>query len=324
MTQSRGIRAALILPAVVFMTMRGELLVGAQAPAFKSGVDMVPLTVTVTDARGKYVTGLTDKDFTVLEDGVAQSLTFFAREDVPLDLALLLDTSSSMEADLPLAQAAAKGLVHRLRDCDRGALVEIKAAANIPRPLTSNRALIEQTIDGLWTSGATALYDALYITLKEFERDRRNTTGVRRQVIVLLSDGLDTHSHIAFDDVLELSRHTGVSTYAIALRSDAARIPRAERDDQTLRADYTMSAVAKESGGRTFFPKSSKELPAIYDSIATELEHQYELGYSPLRPGGDGRFRHVSVLLPPGTNAVARTRTGYSSTAAAGRHVSDQ
>ena len=273
---------------------------------------MVALTVTVTDPNGKYVIGLTDKDFTVFEDGVEQPLTFFASDAVPLDVALLVDTSSSMQADLPMVQAAASGLVRRLRDCDRGAVVEIKGAASIPRPLTSDRALIERTIASLSTSGTTALYDALYIALKEFEHERRTAAEVRRQVVVLLSDGLDTHSHIGFDDVLDLARHTGVSTYAIALRGDAARLRRVDQDDDTLRAEYTMGAVARESGGRTFFPKSAKELAAIYDRIATELENQYELGYSPARPG-DGSFRRVAVRLPAGMNASARTRTGYSS-----------
>jgi len=304
---------ALILPAVVIVTIDSASPRGAQSQTFRSGVDMVALTVTVTDPNGKYVTGLTDKDFTIFEDGVEQPLTFFASDVVPLDVALLVDTSSSMQADLPLVQAAASGLVRRLRDCDRGAVVEIKGAASIPRPLTSDRSLIERTIASLSTSGTTALYDALYIALKEFEHERRTAAEVRRQVVVLLSDGLDTHSHIGFDDVLDFARHTGVSTYAIALRGDAARLRRVDQDDDTLRAEYTKGAVARESGGRTFFPKSAKELRSIYDRIATELENQYELGYSPARPGGDGSFRRVDVRLPAGMNASARTRTGYSS-----------
>ena len=277
---------------------------------------MVPLTVTVTDPSGKYVTGLTGNDFTVFEDGVAQSLIFFASDAVPLDLALTIDTSSSMRADLPLVQAAANGLVRRLRDCDRGAVVEIKDLAAIPRAFISDRLLIERTIDGLTTSGGTALYDGLYVALKEFERERRTAAEVRRQVLVLLSDGLDNRSHVQFEDVLDLSRHTGVSIYAIAIRGQAAHLPRISLDDETLRAAYTMGAVARESGGRTFFPKSARELPAIYDSIATELASQYELGYTPARAGSNGGFRRVSVRLPIGMNALARTRTGYSAAAA--------
>ena len=110
---------------------------------------MVPLTVTVTDATGKHVTGLTGGDFTVFEDGVEQPLSFFASEDVPVDVALVLDTSSSMQADLPLVQTAASGLVRTLRASDRGAVVEVKDSVRIPQPFTTDRAQIEAILRAL-------------------------------------------------------------------------------------------------------------------------------------------------------------------------------
>ena len=102
-----------------------------------------------------------------------------------------------------------------------------------------------------------------------------------------------------------------MSIYVIALRGDVVLVPRQEREGSTLRAEYTMGAVARESGGRTFFPKSARDLPAIYTAIAAELASQYELGYVPTRPGGDGAFRRVAVRVPPQPNAIARTRSGY-------------
>lgn len=286
----------------------------AQGPTFKSSIDMVPLTVTVTDATGKYVTGLSDQDFTVLEDGVAQPLSFFARESVPVDVALVLDTSGSMGADLPLVQAAARGLVQQLRPSDRGAVVEVKDNAGMAQPFTSDRGLLEQAIRGLSASGNTSLYDGLYIVLREFERERRAAAQVRRQALVLLSDGLDTRSRLSADDVLELARRVGVNIYVIALKSGLATIPRQSLDGSILRADYAMGAVARESGGRTYQPKSARELPAIYTAIAQELASQYELGYTPVRPGGDGAFRRVLVRIAAQANALARTRSGYYAT----------
>lgn len=293
------------------LAVRGQAPVDAQGPAFKSGVDMVPLTVTVIDASGKYVSGLTGNDFTVFENGVEQPLSFFACADVPLDLALVLDTSGSMQADLPLVQSAALGLVRKLRATDRGAVIEVKNFARIPQSFTSDLGLIDRAIRGLSTSGDTALYDGLYIALKEFERERHASVQVRRQALVLLSDGLDTRSHLAFDDVMDLARRSGVSIYAVALRSDLALLPRATWDGSVLEAEYIMGTVARESGGRTFFPKFGSELPAIYTAIAQELASQYELGYMPLRPGSDGAFRRVAVRVPAQTNAHARTRSGY-------------
>ena len=304
-----------ILAAVVVacgaLAAHGPAPLNAQGPTFKGGVAMVPLTVTVTDTTGRHVTGLTSNDFKVFEDGVEQPLSFFACDEVPVDVALVVDASGSMRADWPLVQAAAIGLVGTLRASDRGAVIAVRDNAAIPQPFTSDRALIERAIRGLSMSGSTALYDGLYIALKEFERERRAALQVKRQALVLLSDGLDNRSRLAFDDVLDLARRVDVSIYVVALRGDTVLVPRAMRDRSMLQAEYTMGAVARESGGRTFFPKSARELPAIYTTIAEELASQYELGYMPARPGGDGSFRRVAVKVPPQTNGQARTRTGY-------------
>ena len=308
-TVARGPSAFLL--ALGALALLSTVRLNAQNKPFKSGIEMVPLTVTVTDASGKYVTGLADSDFTVVEDGVQQPLSFFASDHVPLDVALVLDTSSSMRADLPLVKSAATGLVHSLRETDRGAVIEVKQTAGIPQAFTSDRAQIEGAIRALSASGSTALFDGLYVVLKEFERQRQINQEVRRQVLVLLSDGMDTQSRLGFEDVMDAARHAGVNIYVIALTGKAARVPRAERDSESLKAEYNMGAVARESGGRTFFPKSARELPAIYSSIAQELASQYELGYVPVRPGGDGAFRRVMVRLAPGANALARTRSGY-------------
>jgi Ca-activated chloride channel homolog len=302
-------RNATVVVAVV--TFAGTATIDAQGPAFKSGVEMVPLTVTVTDTAGKYVKGLTGNDFEVFEDGVQQHLTFFASEEVPVDVALLLDTSSSMGLDLPLVQSAAIGLVRKLRPNDRAAVVNVKESAGIPQPFTGDRAAIERAIRGLCASGETALYDGVYVVLKEFERERKAAVEVRRQALVLLTDGFDTRSRLAVDDVLDLARRVHVNIYVIALRTALAQTPRTELDSMVLRADYSLNTVTRETGGRLFFPKTVRDLSGIYTAIAQELFSQYELGYMPVRSGEDGSFKRVAVRLRPETNAFARTRSGY-------------
>jgi len=304
-------RNALTVAVAAIVTLGGTATTDAQGPVFRSGVDMVPLTVTVTDTSGKYVTGLTGGDFEVFEDGVQQSLSFFASDDVPLDVALLLDTSSSMNLDLPLVKAAAVGLVRKLRANDRAAVVNVKESAGIPQPFTNDRILIERAIRGLSASGETALYDGVYVVLKEFERERKTAMQVRRQALVLLTDGIDNRSRLAFEDVLDFARRVDVNIYVIALRTALAHVPRAEVDGAVLHADYALNTVTRESGGRLFFPKAVRDLPEIYTAIAQELFSQYELGYMPVRSAGDGGFRRVAVRLRPQTNALARTRTGY-------------
>jgi len=284
---------------------------GAQGPAFKSGVDMVPLTVTVTDPKGKYVTGLCGSDFHVYEDGVEQPLLLFASGAVPIDVALVIDTSTSMRDDLALVRTAAIGLVRRLRADDRAAIINVTETAGIPQPFTSDRSPIERAINSLSAFGETALYDGMYVVLKEFERERKAATQVRRQALVLLSDGLDNRSHLAFDDVLDYARRVSVNIYAIALRGALAQVPWNLRDSAVLQADYALKTVTRESGGRLFFPKAARDLAGIYTAIAEELFSQYELGYIPVRSVGDGGFRRVTITIRPDTNALARTRSGY-------------
>ena len=112
-----------------------------QGSVFKTGVEIVALTVTVTDAKGRCVSGLTADDFAVFEDGIQQTVSLFGSEEIPVDVALILDTSSSMTNALPIAKTAARALVARLRPDDRAALIDVKGSTTIPQPFTDDRAV---------------------------------------------------------------------------------------------------------------------------------------------------------------------------------------
>src|SRR3954465_3661095 len=135
---------------------------GAQG-VFKSGVDMVPLAVTVTDPSGQYVRGLTEHDFAVFENGVQQSLSFFASESVPVDVALVLDVSNSMAGDMSRVREAANGLIRLLRPLDRAAVVTVRTSVGMPQPFTPEHERVTAAIDGLRSSGSSAVYDGVYI-----------------------------------------------------------------------------------------------------------------------------------------------------------------
>jgi Ca-activated chloride channel homolog len=278
----------------------------AQGRIFKSTVEMVPLTVTVTDARGHYVRNLVEADFAVLEQGVRQSLALFANEPVPIDLALTIDASASMTPQLPIVRRAAGALVDSLRDGDRATVVTIQNAVGVPLPLTSDRSRISTAIRDLSASGETALYDGVYVVLSELIRAR--STEIRRRVLVLLSDGLDTSSRLSADDMLALARRAGIGVYVIAMPTSSSNLPRNRQDASAWQGEYVMRTLARESGGRSFFPKRVEELPGIYADIAQELANQYELGYLPSRSGTLGGFRRVTVHVK---NAMTRTRSGY-------------
>jgi Ca-activated chloride channel family protein len=266
--------------------------------------------VTVTDRGGRYVPDLTAADFAIFEDGRRQLISQFSAGRVPVDLGILLDTSSSMRNDLALAQQAASGLVRHLREGDRGAVVGIASTVQFHQSMTSDLARVDTALRSTQANGNTALYDAVYIALRQYQQERLRTSEVRRRAIVLLTDGIDTSSHIAFDEVLDLVRRVEVTVYVVSLGADPT-LRGTMADRTSLESAHALSTLARESGGRLFTPHLSGELPAIYDSIGQELSNQYVIGYVPSAPAADGIFRHISVGVLQPHAGMARTRAGY-------------
>ena len=264
----------------------------------------------VTDRAGRYVPDLTAADFAIFEEGRRQAISHFASGDAPIDMGFLLDTSASMRDNLGLAQQAVRGLVQQLRAGDRGAVAGIGSTVSLHQAMTPDLARVDEALRSTRASGNTALYDALYMVLRQEQQDRRAITEARRQVIVLLSDGFDTSSHVTFEDVLDLVRRVEATIYVVSLGDGSAPSPNILGDRRTFEAAHALNTIARESGGRLFTPRTARELPGIYDAIAQELSHQYVIGYVSSQRA-DGRFRHISVgVLQPGVGA-ARTRAGY-------------
>jgi Ca-activated chloride channel family protein len=283
---------------------------GTAGTRFSSGIDMVALSVVVTDAQGKFLGGLSADDFTVIEDGVAQPVSFFASTPVPIDLAILLDISASMSDRIQTVQQAAIGFTSSMHSGDRITVVGIKDAVRVLHPLDEDVTAARTAIQGTKASGNTALYNALYLTLREMVKHRRSDGEVRRQAIVVLSDGEDTTSIVGVEDVMELAKQSGVAVYTITLRSPyAANLLVRERPSYAA-AEYGMRSIAQETGARAFFPIDIKELAGVYRTIAVELANQYLLGYASSNTRVDGSYRRVTVRVDrPGTRT--RTRAGY-------------
>ena len=170
----------------------GLLLAQQQAPKLRSGVELVSLNVSVT-SEGKYVTDLEQDEFEVFEDGAKQNITFFSRKQQPIALAILLDTSNSMEDKLRTAQEAAVGFAKRLTTDDLAQVIDFSSQVRIIQGFTNDAGALERAIRGTNADGSTALYNAIYISLKELKKVRpQNEEEIRRQAIVVLSDGDDT------------------------------------------------------------------------------------------------------------------------------------
>jgi Ca-activated chloride channel family protein len=279
---------------------------------FRSGVDLVALNVVVTDSAERFVTGLASNDFAVFEDGVQQDVSFFGASDIPLDLAILLDTSASMSDKLQTAQQAAIGFVSTLRESDRVSIIDIKDATKVLFPMAEDMAAAREAILGTTARGGTALYNGTYLALKEMTKLRRANGDVRRQAIVVLSDGADTASLLSYDDVLELAKESGIAIYTISLRSKSDIFRASQAGHRYFsQSDFGMKALAQETGAKAYFPNDISELAGVYSSIAQELASQYALGYTSKNPKKDGGYRRVIVRITAQPGVRTRTRNGY-------------
>jgi Ca-activated chloride channel family protein len=275
-----------------------------QQPSFRSAIDLVLLNVSVVEPGGRYVAGLTSNDFEIVEDGQLQEMAYFAPADVPLSVSLILDTSSSMDEEMPLSKQAAKDFVGKLRAGDVAQIVGFDSKVEFLQPLTSDRSLLNAAIDQMRAGGATALYNAIYIVLRETAKAKPENAGdIRRHVIVVLSDGDDTSSLVSFDDLLDVAKRSQAVIYPVALGLE--NTIRGQRSE----AEFALRQLARETGGRLFAAKSGVNLPDVYTQIANELTTQYVLGYlSQGQPNGAWRQLSVTVRRP---NLQARTRPGY-------------
>lgn len=270
----------------------------------RGGVDLVSLHVTVTEGP-RYVTDLGEADFEVYEDGARQQVSFFSKMQQPIALAVLLDTSASMEGHMGMAQEAAIGFVRQMRPGDIMEVVDFNGQVSILQAFSDDVAALERAIRRTVPNGSTALYNAIYIALRSLLKARAaGADEIRRQAIVLLSDGDDTSSLVAYDEVLDLAKRSETAIYAIGLRPNDGQ----RRDFK--RAEFVLRELSQATGGRVFYPTTSTELPQIYSQIAQELASQYAIGYTSSNPLSNGAWRRVSVrVLRPET--VARTRQGY-------------
>jgi Ca-activated chloride channel homolog len=292
--------------AALAVAIAAGVALDAQRPSFRTGVDLVMLNVSVTGPGGRRVGDLTADDFAVFEDGHPQDVSFFSRADTPLAVSLLIDTSSSMEDRLPMAQRAAIDFVAKLRPGDTAEIVDFDNRIEVLQPFTSDRHLLEEAILRTRAGGSTALYNAVYIALKQLQKARpQNGDEVRREVIVVLSDGEDTSSLVTFEELLDAVKRSQTAIYTIGLALE----PMSSKGS-TLTGEFVLRRLALETGGQLFTAKQPSELANVYNQIAEELATQYVLGYlsSNARKNGDWRTTTVRVRRP---NFQARTRPGY-------------
>jgi VWFA-related protein len=279
----------------------------ARAPqqVIRSGIDVVSLNVTVTEGE-HFLGGLDQSKFSVYEDGVKQDISFFTSERQPIALSILLDSSTSMDTKLKTAQEAAVGFTSRLGPQDVAQVIDFDSRPTVIQSFTNDRALLETAIRKTTAGGSTSLYNAIYIALSELKKIRAESIAqVRRQAIVVLSDGEDTSSLVEYDAVLDAAKRSEVLIYCIGLKSKTDFPTKGFNE-----ADFVMRTLSQETGGRAFSVELLPQLATIYQTIADELVSQYTIGYSPKNPKRDGAWRTVVVQVDH-PDAAVRTKRGY-------------
>jgi Ca-activated chloride channel family protein len=255
---------------------------------FAAGTDLVEVYATVTDQRGRPVVTLGRDDFDVRERGTAQRVTAFAVGDFPLSVAVALDRSWSM-AGRPLGHVrdAARSFLSELRAQDEAMLVAIGSEVETIAPLSRDRAALLAAVDTLEPWGSTPLHDAIIECLVRIGSARG------RRALVILSDGVDRYSRATGDDVRERARRAGVLIYPVVIGSVASPL---------------LADLAEITGGRSLRVDQASSLARAFTDIASELRHQYLLGYEP--SAGPHGWRPISVTVKRPDLAV-RARAGY-------------
>jgi Ca-activated chloride channel homolog len=264
-------------------------------------VDLVVFNVTVLDKDGRPLTGLTEKDFRVYEDGREEKIKIFQPEDTPATVGLVIDNSNSMVNKRKDVITAATAFIGASHPQDEMFVVNFNRRAwlGLPpsTPFTSDRATLRATLTDTRAEGTTALYDALKLSLDHFNEGSR-----QRRALVVLSDGGDNASLAKLDDVLRQAQQSSATIYCIGIYDP----------QQKDRNPSVLKRIAKVTGGEAFFPNTPDSLITTWPKIASAIRGQYTIGYVSSNPARDGGYRRVRITASnKGKLLDVRMRTGY-------------
>jgi VWFA-related protein len=257
-------------------------------------VDVVQVTAVVTDGDGRFVRGLTQNDFKVFEDNRPQPITSFAAENIPLEIVVALDVSSSMREFLPRVKTAAKRFLAGLEQRDQVTLLSFNDNIFTLARRATNQSARERAIDRMDSWGGTALYDVIIKGIDMLGRQ------AGRRSLVLFSDGDDQSSHAPLASAIARTEGSDATIYAIG-QGRAVR----SRDLQKL-----MNQIARVSGGQAFFTEDAEQLDGIFGEILEDLRNQYVLSYPTPTSQRDGKWHAIRVEVGGGRYHV-RAREGY-------------
>lgn len=276
-----------------------------QEPTFRVSVRLVNVFATVTDGRGAPVAGLTKNDFQVFEDGVPQNISVFDQEsELPLNIALAIDTSGSTQRDFKLEVASAKKFASSImRPLDHLAVFQITENIDQLTGFISSVRQINEGIDSLRVGAGTSLYDGIFLC-SDALIDREG-----RRVLVLITDGGDTTSKADYQGALRRAQQAEAIVYSIIV------VPVAADAGRNLGGEHALMQISQDTGGKYYYAEGSERLDEAFRQISTELRTQYLLAYYSNRQTAASSFRRLDIQLnhqdSEGRQYQVRHRAGY-------------
>lgn len=302
----RHILAASLIVTLASPICQTQSSASPQMPILRSRTDLVALSVSATHAGGRAAAGLRQEHFVVYENGIEQSIAFFNSDESPVSWGLVLDRSGSMAMMMDEVYQAALHTIEEGTADDETFIVTFSETPELVRDFESDRHRLGNALLGLRPGGATALWDATAYALEHVLTGRH-----QKKVLVVVTDGDDNHSGLAFRDLVDLAEHYEVLIYTVGMVESAGFLDRFMPRAGWRRDLEKLSSV---TGARAHFPRNLDECGKTMKEIAREVGHQYTIGYYPRDLSRDGRWRPLKVVIktPAGQSAVtARTRMGY-------------
>jgi Ca-activated chloride channel family protein len=262
-----------------------------QPGEIKVEVNLVLVSVTVTDPLDRLVTGLEKDNFRVSEDGTEQEVVTLSSEDVPVSIGLILDMSGSMSDKVDKARQAAVQFMRTANPRDQFFLVSFNDRAELTSGFTSSVEELQNRMMFTTSRGRTALLDAIYLGLSQM-RGAHNA----KRALLIISDGGDNHSRYNENDIKSYLKEADCQLYAIGVFDP---IGVRSRTSEELNGPSLLSEMTEMTGGRVFPVENLNELPDIATKIGMELRNQYVLGYKPSNTQHNGTWRKIKVKLRP-------------------------
>ena len=276
---------------------------GEEPTRFSVNVTGVSMAYSVTDRKGRFVTGLGKEDFEVLENGKPQTIQQFAAESsLPLRVAVLIDTSNSIRERFRFEQEAASQFLNEMlrSDIDKAMVVSFDSSPGLAAGLTEDVDKLGSAIRMLRAGGGTALYDAIRFASEKLAAEQPSSRY--RRIMVIVSDGDDNQSRGTRDQALEAAQMADTFIFAISTNNLAGG---------DTEGDKVLKYFTGQTGGKSFFPFKVEDLSQSFDVIAEEVRHQYSILYVPEPLLLDGAFHRVEIRVKGHKELAVRARNGY-------------